>query len=87
MGILIILYCGYLFLANHAEFIHWKVFLVLVAGFECVLFLIFTGDFLLEQINAIKDNQSTIEKLHRKYGENFGTVENFKTLMGDNIWL
>ena len=87
IGILIILYCGFLFLKSRGEFIHWKVFLVLVAGFECLLFMIFTGDYLWEQISLITNSQSTIERVHRKYGENFGRLENMKRILGSNMWL
>lgn len=87
VGVLIILISGYLFLVNQAEFVQWKVFLVLLAGFECVLFMIFTGDYLLEQLSLLKNGQNTIEKLHRKYGEDLGRLENLKQILGPTPWL
>ena len=62
-------------------------FLVLIAGFECLLFIIFAGDYFIEQICNIKDNQSIIEKHLKRYGNDFGYFENFKSVMGYNVWL
>lgn len=84
-GFFIILYCGYFLLSNQSDFINWKVFLVCIAAGECLLFGIFTADFLKEQINTVRKNQTNIEKLLRKYGENFGSLDNLKIVMGANI--
>lgn len=89
ISLLIIIYSGYLYLKNQGAFIHWKVFLVLVAGFESILFGIFTADFLKEQISILKENQSTIEKVLRKYGEDKGCWANLSCILGNNklMWL
>lgn len=89
VGVAIIIYCGTLYLKRGGNFLDWRAFLVFVACFECIIFGIFTSDFLKEQIYILKDNQSTIEKFNRKFGEDFGTLENFKTIFGKNVfcWL
>lgn len=89
ISLLIIIYSGYLYLRSQGAFIHWKVFLVLVAGFESILFGIFTADFLKEQISNLKENQSTIEKVLRKYGEDKGYWANLSSILGNNklMWL
>ena len=59
---------------------------VIFTALESVLFLFFTGDFLLEQLGSIKDNQSCVESYQFKRGITESAGVNFINVFGKNSW-
>lgn len=71
LGLLIILICCTNFVYTKEK---WSIsfFNLIVGSFafiECLLFMIFTGDFLKEQYFMVKDNQTTVEMYQNRWGE------------------
>ena len=59
---------------------------VIFTALESVLFLFFTGDFLLEQLGSIKDNQTCVESYQFKRGITESAGVNFINVFGKNSW-
>jgi hypothetical protein len=60
--------------------------LITLAGLESFIFLFFTGDFLFEQLESVKDNQTCIESYQYKRGVSVSTDQNFINVFGKNSW-
>lgn len=60
---------------------------VVFVTFESILFLFFTGDFLMEQLESVRDNQTCIESYQFKRGVSKDPVKNFEDVFGKTFWL
>lgn len=63
-----------------------KLVFTILLVFEAVIFVFFTGDFFIEQINMIIDNQTTVESYQDRYGQLVSTVECLSEVFGKNSW-
>ncbi|OMJ83120.1 hypothetical protein SteCoe_16041 [Stentor coeruleus] len=63
--------------------------LVSLVAFESIIFVIFTGDFLIEQLESIKDNQTCVESYQYKRGLPKPFEVNFRCVFGNDFrfWL
>ena len=61
--------------------------LVALAGLEAVMFMFFTGDFLCEQLESVKDAQTVVESYQFKRGVTMTVDQNFISVFGKNSWL
>lgn len=56
---------------------------------EAVIFMLFTGDFLMEQLESVRDNQTCVESYQWKIGEKRPLEVGLVNVMGRNsyTWL
>lgn len=62
-------------------------FLIGIVAFESVAFMFFTGDFLFEQLESVKDNQTCVESYQFKRGVTETIDKNFVNVFGKNSWM
>lgn len=65
------------------------VVLVALVAFESILFVLFTVDFLVEQLESVKDNQTCVESYQHKRGYPKPFEVNFRYVFGSDsrFWL
>lgn len=62
------------------------IFLVVFSVLIAILFFFFAGDFFLEQIESVKDNQTCVESYQYKRGISQDKLKNFEDVFGKNFW-
>jgi len=63
------------------------IFAVVFVLMESILFLFFTGDFLMEQLESVRENQTCVESYQFKRGVCQDPVKNFEDVFGKTFWL
>ena len=76
------LFMAYGVRVKHVDII--GIVLMALACFESVLFFFFTGDFLFEQLESVKDNQTCVESYQLKRGVTESVDKNFLNVFGNN---
>lgn len=71
LGLVIVLACcvNFLYAKQSWRLNFFNVVVGCLAFIECLLFMIFTGDFLREQYIMVRDNQTTVETYQKRWGK------------------
>ncbi|CAG9316367.1 unnamed protein product [Blepharisma stoltei] len=77
----------YLCYEGSVRFDVMKCFFTVLVGFEAIIFLIFTGDFLREQLQLVLDNQTTVESYQDRYGIPHSVIKCLSEVLGKNSWM
>jgi len=62
-------------------------FLIGLVALESVTFMFTTGDFLFEQLESVKSNQTCVESYQFKRGVTESIDKNFVNVFGKNSWM
>jgi hypothetical protein len=62
------------------------IFLVVFCTAVAVLFFIYAGDFVLEQVESVKENQTCVESYQYKRGICEDPLKNFEDVFGKKFW-